>query len=76
VDPRAGLDDAEKRKFLTIPELELRPLGRPSRSKSLYGLRYPGFSSRSKLFPKCMASPSCLARGSGYSVKYFSVKLN
>jgi hypothetical protein len=29
VDPRAGLDD-EKRKFLTPPELELRPLGRPA----------------------------------------------
>jgi hypothetical protein len=25
VDPRAGLDDVEKRKFLTLPELELRP---------------------------------------------------
>jgi hypothetical protein len=30
VDPRAGLDDVEKRKFLTIPGLELRPLGRPA----------------------------------------------
>jgi hypothetical protein len=28
VDLRAGLDDLEKRKFLTIPGLELRPLGR------------------------------------------------
>jgi hypothetical protein len=26
VDPSAGPDDVEKRKFLTIPELELRPL--------------------------------------------------
>jgi hypothetical protein len=32
VDPRAGLDDVEKRKFLTPPRLELRPLGRPARS--------------------------------------------
>jgi hypothetical protein len=32
VGPRAGLDDVEKRKFLTILGLELRPLG----------LRYPG----------------------------------
>jgi hypothetical protein len=32
VDPRAGLDDVEKRKFLTLPGLELRPLGRPARS--------------------------------------------
>jgi hypothetical protein len=29
VDPRAGLDDVEKRKFLTLPGLELRPLGSP-----------------------------------------------
>jgi hypothetical protein len=42
VDPRSGLDDVEKRKFLTLPGLELRPLGRPARSQSLYRLRYPG----------------------------------
>jgi hypothetical protein len=42
VDPRAGLDDVEKRKFFTLPGLELRHLGRPARSQSLYGLRYPG----------------------------------
>jgi hypothetical protein len=41
VNTRAGLDDAEKRKFLTVPGLELRPLGRPTRSQSLYRLRYP-----------------------------------
>jgi hypothetical protein len=32
VGPRAGLDDSEKRKFLTLPGLELRPLGRPASS--------------------------------------------
>jgi hypothetical protein len=42
VDPRAGLDDVEKIIFLTLPGLELRPLGRPVRSQSLYRLRYPG----------------------------------
>jgi hypothetical protein len=31
VDPRAGLDDVEKRKFLTLPGLELQPQGRPAR---------------------------------------------
>jgi hypothetical protein len=36
VDPRGGLDDLEKRKFLILPGLELRPLGRPLRSQSLY----------------------------------------
>jgi hypothetical protein len=32
VDLRAGLDDMENRKFLTLPGLELWPLGRPARS--------------------------------------------
>jgi hypothetical protein len=42
VDPRAGVDDVEKRKFMTLPRLELRSLGRPASSQSLYQLRYPG----------------------------------
>jgi hypothetical protein len=42
VGPRAGLDNVEKRKFLTLPGLELLPLSRPARSQSLYRLRYPG----------------------------------
>jgi hypothetical protein len=41
VDPRAGLDNVEKRKFLTLLGLKLQPLGRPARSQSLYRLRYP-----------------------------------
>jgi hypothetical protein len=41
VDPRAGLDYVEKRKFLILQGLELRTLGRPASSKSLYRLRYP-----------------------------------
>jgi hypothetical protein len=44
VCPRAGLDDMEKRKCLTLSGLELRPLSRPARSQSLYLLRYPGSS--------------------------------
>jgi hypothetical protein len=42
VSPRAGLGDVEKRKFLTLPGLELQLLGRPARSQSLYRLSYPG----------------------------------
>jgi hypothetical protein len=42
VNLRAGLDDVEKRKFLILQGLDLRPLGRPARSQSLYRLRYPG----------------------------------
>jgi hypothetical protein len=42
VGPRTGVDEGEKRKFLNLPGLELRPLGRPGRSQSLYRLRYLG----------------------------------
>jgi hypothetical protein len=36
VDLRAGLDDLEKRQFLTLPGLELRPLGRLTTVASRY----------------------------------------
>jgi hypothetical protein len=42
VGPRASQDDVEKRKLLTLPGLELLPLGRPALSHSPYRLRYPG----------------------------------
>jgi hypothetical protein len=42
IGPKAGLDDVEKRKFLTLPGLELLPLGRPAHSQSLYRLSYLG----------------------------------
>jgi hypothetical protein len=42
VNLTAVLDDVERRKFLILPGLELRPLGRPARSRSLYQLSYPG----------------------------------
>jgi hypothetical protein len=42
LDPRASLDDLEKRKFLTLLRLELRLLSHPAHSQSLYWLRYPG----------------------------------
>jgi hypothetical protein len=42
--PRTGMDNVEKRTFLTLPGLELRPFGRPAHSQSLYWLRYPGSS--------------------------------
>jgi hypothetical protein len=42
VGPRAGLEDVEERKYITLPGLEIRPLGRPARSLSLYRLRLPG----------------------------------
>jgi hypothetical protein len=42
VNTRAGLDDVEKRKFLTLQGLEPRPLHLPAHSQSLHRLRYPG----------------------------------
>jgi hypothetical protein len=42
VDPRASLDNVEKRQFFTLQGLELRPLGRLARSQSPYRLRPPG----------------------------------
>jgi hypothetical protein len=44
VDLKAVLDDMEKEKFLTPPGLELRFIGRPACSQSLYRLRYRGSS--------------------------------
>jgi hypothetical protein len=46
--PRSGLDDFEKRMFLTLPRFELRPLRRPARSQSLYRLSYPGSVEKKK----------------------------
>jgi hypothetical protein len=38
VNPRADLDDVEMRKISPLQGLELRPVGRPVRSQSLYRL--------------------------------------
>jgi hypothetical protein len=42
VDPRAGLNYLEKRKFMTLSGLELWPFSRPDRRQSLYRLHYRG----------------------------------
>jgi hypothetical protein len=42
VGPGTGLDDTEKKKFLTLSRLELQPLRRPANSPLLYRLHYPG----------------------------------
>jgi hypothetical protein len=44
VGSRAGLDDVEKTKFLTLQLLELQSLGRLARRQSLHRLRYPSSS--------------------------------
>jgi hypothetical protein len=38
VDPSVGKDDVQKGKLLTLPGLELRPLGPPAHSQSLHRL--------------------------------------
>jgi hypothetical protein len=48
--PRAGLDDVEKRKFLTLQGLEFRPLSRPASSQSLSRLLLE-FSIKVKQYP-------------------------
>jgi hypothetical protein len=46
VDPRTGLDDVEKKNFLTLPGLKLWTLGRPGRTQSLFLLfKYSGVQS-------------------------------
>jgi hypothetical protein len=52
--PRAGVDDVDKRKFLTIPGLELRPLVRPTCSQSLCQLRYPFSHGYRHFFPMAL----------------------
>jgi hypothetical protein len=39
MDPRAGLDDMKKKKFLTLQGLEFRPFSRPARSYTDYTMR-------------------------------------
>jgi hypothetical protein len=52
VGPRAVLGDVENRKFLTLPGLELRPLGCLARSQSLHQLRHTGSQLFKSLFSK------------------------
>jgi hypothetical protein len=42
VGSRAGMDDVERRKILTLSGLEVQYLGQPAHSQSLYQLHYPG----------------------------------
>jgi hypothetical protein len=62
VGPRARLDDLEERKFFTLPELELRPLGRTGSSHSLYRLRYPG-SIMTDIMQSSLGIYACLSYG-------------
>jgi hypothetical protein len=41
VGPITGLENVERRKILPFLGLEIRPLGCPAGSQSLYRLRYP-----------------------------------
>jgi hypothetical protein len=61
VDRRAGLDDFEKRKFLTLQGLKLRPLCHPAPSQSLYRLHYPGSSTKHLIY-SLLVGPQVLAQ--------------
>jgi hypothetical protein len=58
VGPRVGLDDVEKRKFLTIPGLELRPLGRSAIPTPLLAR---GLAGCDRLAPQ-LCNAGCLTR--------------
>jgi hypothetical protein len=58
----AGLDDVKKRKFLTLPGLELRARHHPIRSQSLYRLTYPGFQ-KDKQVALCLFCVNCMNIG-------------
>jgi hypothetical protein len=60
VGPISSLDDGEKRKFFTLPGLELRPLGLPARSQSLYRLSYPGSHLHTKNHNNFYSSPNVI----------------
>jgi hypothetical protein len=45
-----GFAVLEKKQFLTLLGLELRPLGRPARSQPLYRLRYPSSPHCNRLY--------------------------
>jgi hypothetical protein len=60
VGPRAGMDDVQKRKFLTLPGLELQPLGRPARSHSLS--RMPKRKSRYAISTACDITQNVMGR--------------
>jgi hypothetical protein len=50
--PRASSDDVEKGKFLTLPGLELQPLGCPARSQLLHRFCYLGLHQVSNILRK------------------------
>jgi hypothetical protein len=58
---RAGPDDMEKWKFLTLPGLELRSVCHPARTQSLYRLSYRDSSQFTMymLLPGCSCSTIC-----------------
>jgi hypothetical protein len=78
--PRDGLYDVEKRKFLILPGFELRHLGRPARSQSLYRLSYPGsfvfYCSLRKMFYSSFTTYLCIKKSNGSRrlIKEFIVK--
>jgi hypothetical protein len=73
VDPRASLNNMEKWKFLTLLGLELRPLGHPACSQSLYRLCYPSSQMQHKVLKIIIQSHKIqLQKGLSYIIGWFS----
>jgi hypothetical protein len=49
VDPRAGLENMKRGKFLILQRLELRPLGRPSKLNGIFNAVFIKFARTSIL---------------------------
>jgi hypothetical protein len=64
--PIASLTDTEKWTFLSVPGLELQPLGRPARRQSLYRLLCRCCPLWYVIVPKRFSSDICECRGRGY----------
>jgi hypothetical protein len=61
VGPRAGLDDMEKWKFLTLLRLELRIVGRPVDGQSQRKLRYRRSSTESSIMTNLFGSGTIIS---------------
>jgi hypothetical protein len=61
VDPRVGVDDVEKRKFLTLPALELRPIWRSASRYTDYAMPAPSCMDLLRKIKKDLRIASALA---------------
>jgi hypothetical protein len=68
--PQSPSGRLEKSKFLTLPGIELRLLGRPAHSQSLYRLRYPGSESHLVCFTNVIFTITFYVKLKGEDIKF------